>query len=262
MLNRDHRLPPLSAPTPRMPSSAIKLDGGDDMPFLQRLQGRAQAVAAGTEIILDDDLGGQIHWVLQGWVAVQKMLPDGRRQILDVFIGPDLIDQGACAAQGADQGITVLTDAWIAPCGKAALARDRRGQQTLDDVLTRLEAAAQARQAERMLRLGQATAYERIAHLLLEFHIRLNALGQARDGVFELPIVQQHLADMAGLTAVHVCRTLRRLVRDGVIDTHDRQIRVNNPQHLADICGIDVASFSQAIAPAKLMLVRYGRSKA
>lgn len=258
MLNRDDRSPP-SALKPHMPWASIKPDGGDEQSFLRGLKSRAQAVAAGTEILLDDDQCNHMHWVLEGWVAVQKMLPDGRRQILDVFIGPDLIDQGACAAQGADQGVTVLTDAWIAPCGKAALARHRRADQALDAVLARLESAAQARQAERMLRLGQATAYERMAHLLLEFYIRLNALGQVSDDAFELPVVQQQLADMTGLTAVHVCRTLRRLVRGGVIDTQDRQIRVKNPQDLADICGIDAAAFTQAIAPTKLMLLRYGR---
>ena len=54
-----------------------------------------------------------------------------------------------------------------------------------------------------VLNLGRRTAYERTAHLFLELHDRLGAVGLSNDGVFDFPPTQEVLADALGLSAVH-----------------------------------------------------------
>ena len=78
------------------------------------------------------------------------------------------------------------------------------------------------------MRLGRQTAYERMAHLLLELHGRLAEIGEARGESFHLPIKQEVLADALGLSLVHVNRTLQQMRRDGLIDMRGAQLTLLN----------------------------------
>ncbi len=75
---------------------------------------------------------------------------------------------------------------------------------------------------EWIVNLGRRTALERVAHLFCEAYTRMHALGLADAHGFELPMTQSDLADMVGLTTVHVNRTLQELRRDGLIESRGR----------------------------------------
>lgn len=72
--------------------------------------------------------------------------------------------------------------------------------------------------ARQVVRLGRLNAYERTAHLLLELHERQVRLGSARGGALHLPLTQDVLADILGLSAVHMNRTLQQLRRNVLVD--------------------------------------------
>jgi CRP-like cAMP-binding protein len=74
------------------------------------------------------------------------------------------------------------------------------------------------------VRLGRQTAYERMAHLLLELHARLTEIGEARGDSFNLPVKQEVLADALGLSLVHVNRTLQQMRRDRLVDMRGAQM--------------------------------------
>jgi len=91
------------------------------------------------------------------------------------------------------------------------------------------------------LRLGQGSAASRIAYALLEFYIRLEAIGLVWDHHFTFPITQQKLGEFTGLSNVHVCRTLRRFERDGFIShPHNSDILLCDIDALCDIAGVDL----------------------
>ena len=62
---------------------------------------------------------------------------------------------------------------------------------------------------EWLLALGRQEALERTALLVCEIYARLEAVGLARDGAFRFPIIQAEIADLLGMSAVHVNRTLK-----------------------------------------------------
>jgi len=64
----------------------------------------------------------------------------------------------------------------------------------------------------------------RMAHLLCEFAICMEAQGLAGPDGFELPITQEQRADAVGLTPVHVNRTLKALDTAGLITRTKRSI--------------------------------------
>lgn len=79
---------------------------------------------------------------------------------------------------------------------------------------------------EWMVGMGRRSAYTRIAHLLCEMGLRLQAAGLNRDGSYDLPVTQAELADALGLTVVHVNRTLQQLRHTGLITLRRRTVTV------------------------------------
>ncbi len=69
---------------------------------------------------------------------------------------------------------------------------------------------------EQLLSLGQRTAVERVAALILDLYGRAEARDMVRGDGMPFPLTQQHIADALGNSLVHANRTLKRLQRDGL----------------------------------------------
>jgi CRP-like cAMP-binding protein len=80
---------------------------------------------------------------------------------------------------------------------------------------------------EWVVNVGRRPAYQRLAHLLCEMRVRLNAVGRVADGMsFEWLVTQAEVADAMGLSSVHVNRILQQLRREELIVTQGNEIRV------------------------------------
>jgi CRP-like cAMP-binding protein len=100
-----------------------------------------------------------------------------------------------------------------------------------------------------MVRLGQQTAYERVAHFLLELQRRLQIAGLGDSQRFPLPLTQEMLADSLGLSIVHVNRTLQHLRREKLIELRSGVAILLEPQTLSGICDYDAVGALRAPAP-------------
>jgi len=90
---------------------------------------------------------------------------------------------------------------------------------------------------EWVLNVGQRDARARVAHLLCEFAIRLDAQGLTGSNGYELPMTQEQLGDATGLTAVHVNRMLKALETDGLVKRKGRYVSFPDWKGLRDISG-------------------------
>ncbi len=87
---------------------------------------------------------------------------------------------------------------------------------------------------------GRRDSRTRIAHLLFELSLRLKLAGLNDGDDYELPMTQEQLADMTGLTPVHVNRTLKLLKADGLIGRESRRaIHIGDWKKLADAGDFD-----------------------
>jgi CRP-like cAMP-binding protein len=101
-----------------------------------------------------------------------------------------------------------------------------------------------------MLRLGKGSAETRIAYAIIELCIRLGMIGKVPDCGFHIPLTQQQLGEFVGLSSVHVCRTMRRLTRLGVISMEGHMdITIHNMDALAEIAGVDPDALENEIIP-------------
>jgi CRP-like cAMP-binding protein len=60
-------------------------------------------------------------------------------------------------------------------------------------------------------RLGAQAALPKVAHLICELAARLAVVGLVKNGRFQMPMTQRHVADACGLSIVHVNRTIQEL---------------------------------------------------
>jgi len=169
---------------------------------------------------------------MDGWGARYKSLPDGKRQIVSIFLPGDFCDVNVYILRHMDHSICAITRmkvAMITPEEMNALTTER---PRLTQALWWHELVNAAVQREWTLNLGQRTAYERLGHLLVELYVRLRAIGRANHNRCDFPLTQNDLADATGLTAVHVNRTLQELRGDGLIELERRQLHILDLERL------------------------------
>ena len=97
---------------------------------------------------------------------------------------------------------------------------------------------------ECVVNVGRRDSRARVAHLLCEFAIRLEAAGLCENRRYEMPMTQEQLADAVGLTSVHVKRVLRMLGEAGLISRDRRAITGSPRSTRAAMRALGVDSFT------------------
>jgi CRP-like cAMP-binding protein len=162
--------------------------------------------------------------LVSGFAYRQKLTGDGARQILAIHIPGDALDFQNLFLDVSDHSIQMLTRGEVAFVPRSAmqdLARSRAavGHAILVKIL--VEASIFR---EWVLNVGRRNSRSRLAHVLCELGVRLEAEGLADEYGYELPMTQEQLADALGLTPVHVNRTLKTLEAEGLIQRTKRNI--------------------------------------
>jgi CRP-like cAMP-binding protein len=108
--------------------------------------------------------------------------------------------------------------------------------------------------------LGQGSAEERVALLLMDFRGRLITAGVlAEDAlVYDMPLTQAELADHLGITAVHVNRVLKEFRDSGIVTVRDGHVSIMNLPVLAQRAAPLLDVYERA-DPAHAALVRESR---
>lgn len=207
----------------------------DDRVALSELSRNFRYVDARRDLISEGDKPRYVHLILDGWACRYKQLPDGKRQIVALLVPGEFCDVNVYILKQMDHSIGAITRlkvGVITPEEMNALIAER---PRVAQALWWHELVTAAVQREWTLNLGQRSAYERLAHLLVELYLRLKAVGRANDGRCDFPLTQNDLADATGLTSVHVNRTLQELRRDGMIELERKQLQILDLERMMDI---------------------------
>jgi CRP-like cAMP-binding protein len=175
--------------------------------------------------------------LLTGFAYRHKVTGDGQRQIMSVHMPGEFLDLQNSLLGLADHNVQALTRCEVAMVPVSALralaeARPQVGRAMWIDTL--IDAAIFR---EWIVNVGRRDSMSRLAHLLCEFALRLEAAGLARDRRYELPMTQEQLADCTGLTPVHVNRVLKEMGRLGLISRDKRSVEIlewDRLRHIGD----------------------------
>jgi CRP-like cAMP-binding protein len=212
--------------------------GGDaaaGLAIAERFATGYRVVSAGKEIYAEGEPSNDLYIVTEGWVFQYQILEDGRRQILDFALPGTLL--GFQPQPGEEMGHT----AEALTCSRVAvIPRQRLGglfAREPEFALRFVSAAADALNLayENITDVGRRTAREAVAHLLLRLFSRIRTDNGGAADTIAFPLTQEHIADALGLTAVHVCRTLRALRTDGVVKLSNATLAILDIDRLVEI---------------------------
>ena len=206
----------------------------DDKAALSQVSRNIRFVEPRRDLISEGDKPRFVHLVLDGWACRYKQLPDGKRQIVSLFVPGDFCDVNVYILKYMDHSIGAITRLKVAMITAEEMDALTEQRPRMLQAMWWHELVTTAIQREWTLNIGQRSAYERLAHLLTELYIRLNTVGRAQGGRCDFPLTQNDLADATGLTAVHVNRTLQELRRDKLIELDRRQLQILDLERMMD----------------------------
>ena len=210
---------------------------GTDREALRRLPYRIQSLGPSKYIVREGMGVTASTLILSGIAFRHKLTPDGSRQILSIHIPGDFVDLEGSLLRTADHNIQTLTQCEVALVETAAIvklvddhpriARAMWIDTLIDGSIFR----------EWLLNVGRRDARARIAHVFCEFGMRLRAAGLAQEHGYEFPMTQEQLADVTGLTPVHVNRMIKNLEADGLVQREKRFLHIPDWGLLRDEAG-------------------------
>ncbi len=209
-----------------------------DVTALAALGGAPRRCAAGHSLV---DAGGRMGaavLVHAGWAMRHRTLSDGRRLVMDFVLPGDICDPTVFVTPRANFSMQALTPLSYTLVQSEDVLELVNRSPRIGAAFWWAEAHEEAITRAHLVAVGRMTAYERVAYLLWELWTRLRVVGLADAHSFELPAGQDIIADAAGLSYVHLSRTLRRLDRDGLIRRAQRTWRILDPVRIQELVQI------------------------
>jgi CRP/FNR family transcriptional regulator len=212
----EHRLTRIAPALAR--SRAVAVPFADDEPVdeltLLDALGTSRRLSRGQELFTEGDPAGSYFKVAAGAVRLLRLMPDGRRHVVDFFLAGDHFAFSPLAAYpySAEAVIDSTVVAFPRRSFEQLIGRHPGLARRLLELVSRELVAAQ----DRLLLLGRKNAHERLASFLL---MRLERAGQgdAARPQIDLFMSRTDIADHLGLTIETVSRSLTQLRRHGVI---------------------------------------------
>ena len=173
--------------------------------------------------------------ILSGFAYRQKTSADGGRQIVALKIPGDPLDFQSLYLERADHDLQALTRVELAifslkDLEQLVTPRPALARAVLIDIL--IEASIGR---EWLLNIGRRNALSRLAHLLCELQCRVEQIAGKRIEAFEVPLTQEQLADLLGLTPVHINRTIKNLEKRGAVQRVNRKLQIGDVEALKKI---------------------------
>ncbi len=177
--------------------------------------------------------------LLSGLVHRYKTLADGRRQSLELSIPGDFVDLHSFTMKRIDHDIACLRGCRVATVPHERLEDATARYPHLGRLLwlnTMIDAAIHR---EWIVSLGARSAVQRMAQLFCEMALRYEAVGLGSRAGYDLPLTQQDLSEILGLSLVHANRTVRELRERCLVTFQGQKLTIHDWEGLTELADFD-----------------------
>lgn len=202
--------------------------------LLSQLETSPRQYSRNTEVVSSGSPADQLFVVQSGWLISYTLLPDGRRQVLQIHFPGDICGLSDLPFAQTTHEVKTLTDCTLSAFPRDALDPIFRGSARLTAVMFSMVMIDQAIYMDRLRVMGRMNARERVIHFLLSTLSRLRVLSPGLGTVFDFPLTQTDLADAVGLTNVSVSNALGMLQEKGVLKRSGGRIHVLNEAYMRE----------------------------
>ncbi len=174
-----------------------------------------------------------------GWACSYKILPGGTRQIVGIQVPGDFLGLRSVLFRTSDHNVEPLTVVQASEVASQTLLAAFSQTPRLATAVLWAASRDEAMVVEHLVNIGRRTAIERMAHFLLELAARLRLVGMGDRTGYLCPLSQYVLADVLGLSAVHVNRVLRELREGGMLTFQRGRVTFDDYDALVMLAGFD-----------------------
>lgn len=205
---------------------------------IEPLKAFERIVSARHSIFRQGESLDTIPIICRGWATSEMAVGNGRSQILSFLLPGDVISAALFFDTSIPSTIKSITDVQLRLFSRNQLKQLLATNSNLFNAFSRAWLQERSRIDQLAIDLGQRSAEERIAHLILNLFERLNRIGLTRDNTLEFPLRQHHISRHAGLTVVHVSRILSDFRNKGFILHSERTLTITDLAGLRHLAGI------------------------
>lgn len=225
----------------------------EEIPVVEKFRSEYRCLKPGSSIFRQDEGIKEAYTLHEGWAYLYQSLPDGGRQILRLILPGDFFGLQADMGNGVRiYSARALTRVALCVFSGANVMNMIRDHMDLGVRLIWMTAHDEAAAYEQVVSLGRRTARERVAYLLLDLFHRLRLRRPDPDEAVQavdLPLTQELIADVCGLTQIHVNRTLKSLRNDKILELKGGRLHVPDVERLTS-----EAKYNRNISTQRLIL--------
>lgn len=213
------------------------------MRALRDLAGPAVLFPANKPIRYEGDPVEKLYLLQEGWVVSSASLADGARQIFKVHFPGDILGAPSLAITNAAETLRALTDTLVCSVSIAGLSGIFAQFPRLAMLFFMSAQEERLILMERLLSVGRQRGVKRLAAFLIHVFDRLAMIGLRRDNAVDLPMSQELIGDVIGLTTVHTNRVFSELERRSLIERDGRRIVFCDVDGLRELAGLPPRQF-------------------
>ena len=209
----------------------------EELDFISRFKKGELSVDKGGTVLAEATRNPHLYTILSGWAFRYKLLPDGRRQIVNFAMPGDMIGLQGTLMGDMQHSVEALSPMLLCVFEREELMSLYKAHPPLAYDVTWIAAREETILDENLLSVGRRNALERLAYLLSFIAERARDVGLFNGSPMEIPITQQHLADTLGLSLVHTNKTVRKLAQARLVRWREGGCEILDLEKLKDRAG-------------------------
>lgn len=211
----------------------------EDRQAVLTLPGQFELIKPNRDFVRLDDQMSHACLIASGLASSFSQVRRGKRQMTALHFPGDMADLYSVVLPKSNYAIQSLTETLIYRVPHEAIHALAATSLALARAFWRDCTIDAAVLSQRSVMNARLPAQSKVAHVLCEICYRF-ANGTCQDGSsFEWQLTQVHLADITGMTAVHVNRMLRAIREEGAAEIVDHRMRVLDWNKLVTMAKFD-----------------------
>ena len=211
-----------------------------ELRYMEKFKVGELTIEPKTQILMEGSNSPQLFTALRGMGLRFKLLPNGRRQVLNMVFPGDFLGLQAGMLGEMKHSVESTTRMTLCVFDRNELWNFFRNHPDRAYDITWLAAIEEHFLGAALTTLGQRDARQRIAWALVRVHQKGEALGLMDNGQMPFPFRQQDLADALGLSLVHTNKTLARLRERQIANWSDNTLSIKDLPALAEMAMLDI----------------------
>jgi CRP-like cAMP-binding protein len=187
----------------------------EEQQAIRSLPGRIETVSAGRDVIVPGEHTHESCTVVRGLMSRFDMMLDGSRQTVALHLPGEMCDLHSVPVETSGWGLEALSETTLLFVPHEALRALTR-HSAIALAFWRDTTVDGSILAKWVATMGHKQAVARMAHLFCELGMRLEQLELGLRNDYTVHVTQAQLAEVTGMTTVHVNRTLKSLADGGV----------------------------------------------